>query len=504
METFDRLIHDISSRYHLGPKGRALVENALDMITEQPGGINGFLQKFRSAGLAEYVASWQAGSDPIPLSGQKVEETLGSDAIKDIATRAGVSQRFARTILGYAIPKIIHSIAQKGFLEVAEVAAPLDEVVPLEPHPIYSEGELSHSSDFEETAKPWLLWPAGQAVTRFSRQLIIPGIASVSIIGLFGYLLLTSTAHDLRPPKTVTASSAPSIARNAPSQAMPSLSAHSAATPPSTHAQTALTPAYMSISNQNGLITYSGIVRDEATRTAVIDSLKAVFGPDKISGDLTLDEHFGPAAWTKDLRATLDNFKTAGSQVRFEGDWVSVGGTIPDTERGRIIAALKSTLGPNFTIAPMSSALTASASQAPKSSAAQTSASVPEQPTLHLPVIYFATNSALVPPDSKAILEREATQMKKLPVGTVVQIEGFTDGTGNPTFNMKLSQRRANAVRQVLIEAGVNPSLLSAKGNGIYNSAANQNSTGKEGRSIATMNGNQAADRRVEFHISQT
>jgi uncharacterized protein YidB (DUF937 family) len=104
--SFDKLIQDISSRYHLGPKGRSLVHEALDLIVNDPGGIGGFLGRLRAAGLATEVDSWLAGGKPASLSGQQVEETLGSEAISEIANRAGVTERFARTVLGYAIPKI--------------------------------------------------------------------------------------------------------------------------------------------------------------------------------------------------------------------------------------------------------------------------------------------------------------------------------------------------------------------------------------------------------------
>ena len=512
METFDRLIQDISSRYHLGPKGRALVENALDMISEHPGGINGFLQKFRAAGLAEDVASWQAGSDPMPLSGQKVEETLGSDAVSQIATQSGVSQRFARTILGYAIPKIVHALAQRGVLEAADVALQTTSSSQgmRPPHEERYEGEFIPSGAFEDAggATPWFQRSSIHNVTSRFGQLIVPGIASVATIGLFGYLLLTSPAHNRVPTQGTV------IANNAPAQAKPSPSAEPAQAQPPTNTSknvpdtgqhTPLRPAYMTLTNQNGLITYTGIVGDDASRTAIMDALQSVFGTDKISGDLAVDDHFGPAPWTQDLGATLENFRIAGSQARFDGDKVSVGGTIPDEERGKIITSLQSTLGQNFSIAAMSgsgTAETASASQAPSSSASgKTPASIPEQPALNLPVIYFAANSAHITPDSKAIIEHEAAQLKKMPVGTIVQISGFTDSTGTPAVNMKLSQQRANAVRQVLIAAGVDPAMLKAKGHGIYHSAAGENATRtKEGRSTATP----AADRRVEFHIAQT
>ena len=68
-------------------------------------------------------------------------------------------------------------------------------------------------------------------------------------------------------------------------------------------------PARLALSNQNGLIVYSGTVGDDATRTAISNSLKTVFGAHKITGDLAVDLHAGAAGWTKDLKATLDKIQ---------------------------------------------------------------------------------------------------------------------------------------------------------------------------------------------------
>jgi OmpA-OmpF porin, OOP family len=111
MATFDKLIHEIDSRYCLGPKASPLVQETLGLISGKPGGIGGFVNRFKAAGFDVEVASWLGGPEPVPLSGQEVEQTLGSDVVSGIANKAGVSQRFARTILGYAIPKIIVLLA---------------------------------------------------------------------------------------------------------------------------------------------------------------------------------------------------------------------------------------------------------------------------------------------------------------------------------------------------------------------------------------------------------
>jgi outer membrane protein OmpA-like peptidoglycan-associated protein len=87
-----------------------------------------------------------------------------------------------------------------------------------------------------------------------------------------------------------------------------------------------------------------------------------------------------------------------------------------------------------------------------------------------------------------------------LPVGTVVQISGFTDSRGAPSTNVKLSQKRAYAVRQVLVNAGVNPDMLAAKGYGIFHPAGREN-TAIEVRSNGTRQDHLQSERRVEFHI---
>jgi OmpA-OmpF porin, OOP family len=175
----------------------------------------------------------------------------------------------------------------------------------------------------------------------------------------------------------------------------------------------------------------------------------------------------------------------------FDGNAVSVGGTIPDADRDRIISYLKSTLGPQFvfaTIAGTGATKTAIASPSLKSGVSDKKpVSTPEQSTLNLPTIYFATNSAEVSSDSKAFLEQAVVLMKQLPAGTVVRISGFTESTGNLTTNMKLSQ---------------NPAILSANGYGIYHSVASENGT-MEGRSSTMMQGRLREDRRVEFRIAQ-
>ena len=478
MATFDKLIQEIGSRYCLGSKAYPLVQETLRLISGQPGGIGSFVNRFKAAGFDVEVASWLGGPDPVPLSGQEVEQTLGSDVVSGIANKLGVSRCFARTILGYAIPKVIVLLAPGGAVPLAIHASASsfpDSAIPLS-SPI--EEITKHRA---EQRRPSRTKRDGAA--HVIGGLIIPSTALlITLALLFGYFI---GAGDHAAMQSTPIAMQNVLAASSPA---PSI------------------PMRLALSNENGLIVYSGTVRDNATRFAITDSLKTVFGANKVTGDLVVDQHATPASWTKDLKAALDKLKLPGSQALFEGDAVTIGGTIPDANRDRIISSLKSVLWPQLVFAQIvggGATEMAMASSALKSVAGKRNPiDVPYQSTINLPTIYFATNSADVPSSSKALLQQAAALMKQLPTGKVIRVSGFTDSAGNRTANMKLSQRRANAVRRALVHAGVDPAMLSAKGYGSSHSMASRSET-VEGRSNGMMEDRRRNDRRVEFSIAQ-
>jgi outer membrane protein OmpA-like peptidoglycan-associated protein len=59
--------------------------------------------------------------------------------------------------------------------------------------------------------------------------------------------------------------------------------------------------------------------------------------------------------------------------------------------------------------------------------------------------------------------------------GLNLAIEGYTDNTGMPDFNMKLSQQRADAVRQFLITQGLSPNSITSQGMGQADPIADNN-----------------------------
>ncbi|MGW8287444.1 MAG: OmpA family protein [Desulfobulbales bacterium] len=73
--------------------------------------------------------------------------------------------------------------------------------------------------------------------------------------------------------------------------------------------------------------------------------------------------------------------------------------------------------------------------------------------------VTFDTDSAIVRPGLYSEIDRIANILVKYP-NTVIQVEGHTDSTGTESYNMDLSARRAEAVKNILVNKGVEPSRI--------------------------------------------
>jgi OOP family OmpA-OmpF porin len=101
--------------------------------------------------------------------------------------------------------------------------------------------------------------------------------------------------------------------------------------------------------------------------------------------------------------------------------------------------------------------------------------------------VNFATNKAVISASSFGLLDTVAAALNDFP-NIRVEVQGHTDDKGPDKKNMKLSQQRAEAVREYLIGKGIEPFRMTAQGYGETRPIDTNRST--MGR---------AANRRVEF-----
>jgi outer membrane protein OmpA-like peptidoglycan-associated protein len=105
-------------------------------------------------------------------------------------------------------------------------------------------------------------------------------------------------------------------------------------------------------------------------------------------------------------------------------------------------------------------------------------------------VINFASNSNELKDEAYEKLDEIARFMVKSPNSEII-IEGYTDARGDRSYNKRLSEFRANMVKNYLVAKGIDPSKIEAIGFGAQNFVASNDT--EENRSL---------NRRVEIKIN--
>jgi len=112
-----------------------------------------------------------------------------------------------------------------------------------------------------------------------------------------------------------------------------------------------------------------------------------------------------------------------------------------------------------------------------------------KQTVIMLSTVLFTLNSSDLKPEAKKQLDQIASGLKAQPTVTV-EIGGHTCNIGTEQYNLALSKRRANTVRDYLVQQGIDASRLTAEGYGEFSPVASNDT--EEGRQ---------QNRRVEFRI---
>ncbi len=106
--------------------------------------------------------------------------------------------------------------------------------------------------------------------------------------------------------------------------------------------------------------------------------------------------------------------------------------------------------------------------------------------------IQFANNSSDLKKSSYQQLDQISTILKKCAKNHLFIIDGYSDNSGEPKYNLLLSKQRANKVKTYLLSKGIDKKSIKAFGHGEKNPLASN--VTKEGRE---------QNRRIEFTIKK-
>jgi outer membrane protein OmpA-like peptidoglycan-associated protein/uncharacterized protein YidB (DUF937 family) len=116
MGALDSVLTDVGSQLGISTSSAgALMSGLLSLINQDAGGLSGFLDRFRRAGVGNLVTSW-LGGDAKAVSTDAIESALGHDTISQMASRAGLSFSTALSAVSLMVPKLVQRIAPGGMI----------------------------------------------------------------------------------------------------------------------------------------------------------------------------------------------------------------------------------------------------------------------------------------------------------------------------------------------------------------------------------------------------
>ena len=98
----------------LGNSSNPLVHSAMEMIQNQPGGLAGLVQSFEQKGMGGLVQSWVSNGPNPPITSDQLTHVLGSDAVTNLAAKAGISPDQAGSQLAALLPGLIDKLTPNG------------------------------------------------------------------------------------------------------------------------------------------------------------------------------------------------------------------------------------------------------------------------------------------------------------------------------------------------------------------------------------------------------
>ena len=116
MGLLDSLIGAASGKTE-GSGGVAPLIGVLGGLLAQSGGLQGLASKFSQSGQGNAFQSWVGMGENQPISSGEIQNALGSEQVKAIASRMGVDPAMASNFLAEYLPKIVDKLTPAGKID---------------------------------------------------------------------------------------------------------------------------------------------------------------------------------------------------------------------------------------------------------------------------------------------------------------------------------------------------------------------------------------------------
>jgi uncharacterized protein YidB (DUF937 family) len=93
-----------------------LAREVMVLVNNPEGGLAGLIQRFESNGCGQIVSSWVGTGPNAAISGAQIQQALGSDQVRQLATRVGLDPDVVSQRLATILPQVVDQLTPNGQL----------------------------------------------------------------------------------------------------------------------------------------------------------------------------------------------------------------------------------------------------------------------------------------------------------------------------------------------------------------------------------------------------
>jgi uncharacterized protein YidB (DUF937 family) len=98
----------------LGGAVGAEMATVVNSLIEQHGGVQGIVAQLEQQGLGNTVRSWVGSGPNQPITPDQIHQAFGSDAVKELAAKVGLSPQDLAAKLSAILPQAIDKLTPGG------------------------------------------------------------------------------------------------------------------------------------------------------------------------------------------------------------------------------------------------------------------------------------------------------------------------------------------------------------------------------------------------------
>lgn len=100
-----------------------LMSTVLNLVGGHSGGLDGFVKQFAAKGLGDVAQSWISTGKNLPISPDQLQNVLGSDVVKGLASKLGMDSNALTSQLSNLLPQAVDKLTPEGKIPQGDIVS---------------------------------------------------------------------------------------------------------------------------------------------------------------------------------------------------------------------------------------------------------------------------------------------------------------------------------------------------------------------------------------------